>query len=201
MRQLTLNLGYDTDTESPLEMDDGGWKLVSFNRRHAPYEDPYKYLTPASTVHDPRPATIGLARKLAVGTAFWLSCYEHSGFAWSLKGEGMQCQWDTTQLAGIFLWTGKVKDMGAKTLADRAEDARAYLDEYNTWANGGNYWFGLEDSETGELLESVGGFIGEEALESGLADVLEAGDVVKIEGEAAGMSQYLKLPDGVQLAD
>lgn len=35
--------------------------------------------------------------------AVLLDVYEHSGTSWSLSGEGMQCQWDTSKAAGVWV--------------------------------------------------------------------------------------------------
>jgi len=32
-----------------------------------------------------------------------LDCYQHSGIAWSVSGEGMQCRWDTSSGAGVWV--------------------------------------------------------------------------------------------------
>ena len=151
-RNLSLEINHDPHVDVP---DSGydGWRLVSFGRKHNNYEDPAKYVKAFDRRHqEVTPANIGLNRKLNVGLAFWLSYYEHGQGAWSLIGEGTQCPWDTAYLAGILIWTGKPGDIGAKTLEDRAEDARGFLESFNDWANGNCYWFGLTD-ENGEEIE------------------------------------------------
>lgn len=197
-RNLTLEIGIDYDVDQP---DSGydGWKLVSFGRKHRNYEGPDKYVkmfdrqTRAIT-----PANIGLARKLNAGLAFWLQYYEHSLGRWDLKGEGPQCPWDTAPLAGILLWTGKPGDIGAKSLEDRAEDARDFLDSYNAWANGETYWFRLT-GENGQEIESFGGLIGAEAVSEVIGEELKAGDNVLVEGDAAWVKENLTLPERVKV--
>lgn len=195
-RKLVVRIEHDSDVEVP---DSGydGWKLVSFGCRHSNYEDPDKYIRRYNREEGIVVEGIGLQRKLDVGLAFWLSYYEHGLGCWSLKGEGHQCQWDTAYLAGILLWTGKPKDIGAKTLEDRAKDARGFLETYNDWANGSCYWYSVEKTN-GEDVETVGGFIGEEAVNEALSEVLEAGDVVKVEGDAAWT---FDAPEGVEVVD
>jgi hypothetical protein len=195
-RKLVVRIEHDSDVEVP---DSGydGWKLVSFGRRHSNYEDPDKYIRRYNREEGIVVEGIGLLRKLNVGLAFWLSYYEHGLGCWSLKGEGPQCQWDTAHLAGILLWTGKPGDIGAKTLEDRAKDARCFLESYNDWANGNCYWYSVEKTD-GTDVETVGGFIGDEAVNEALAEVLEAGDVVTVEGDA---SFAFDAPEGVEVVD
>ena len=158
---MKLQIEYDQDTESPMENCDGQWKLYSFNRRHGNFVDHHKYLKQSANGGDIEGATIGFARKLEVGTAFILSCYEHSGVQWGLQGETMQCRWDTAQVAGVLVWEHPVSEMGAKTYKDRQEDARKFLEVYNAWCNGETYWYKIED-EDDEDVDSCGGFIGDD---------------------------------------
>jgi len=197
-RNLRLEINYDYDTDVP---DGGydGWRLVSFGRKHATYEDPEKYVRSFdSRTKEVTAATIGLKKKLHVGLAFWLSYHEHGQGAWSLIGEGTQCPWDTAYLAGLLIWTGKPSDIGAKTLEDRAEDARGFLESFNDWADGNCYWFRLT-GENGHEIESIGGLIGSEALSEVIGEELKVGDTVLVEGEGAWLKDYLELPEGVQV--
>lgn len=196
-RNLTLEINHDPDVEPP---DSGydGWRLVSFGKKHSNYEDPAKYVRSFDRrTREVTPANIGLARKLNVGLAFWLSFYEHGQGRWDLKGEGPQCPWDSAPLAGILIWTGKPGDIGARTLEDRAEDTRDFLDSYNAWANGETYWFRL--TENGEEIESFGGLIGAEALSEVIGEELKAGDTVLVQGDAAWLKENLTLPEGVKV--
>jgi hypothetical protein len=195
-RNLTLEINHDYDVDQP---DSGydGWKLVSF----ANYEVPDKYVKGFDRrTRKVTPAHIGLAKKLNVGLAYFLSFYEHGLGAWSLIGEGMQDQWDTAYLAGILIWTGKPGDIGAKTHEDRADDARDFLESYNAWSNGETFWFKLTD-ENGEEIESIGGLVGDEAVSEVVGEALENGDNLMVEGDAAWLKNHLQLPAGVRLVD
>jgi hypothetical protein len=84
---------------------------------------------------------------------FVLDVYEHGGIAYSLAGEGHQCQFDTARggaILGIPTWEGQ---------GDVKEIARDILDGINSWANGEVYWYAIEDGH-GNMLESCGGFVG-----------------------------------------
>lgn len=173
-----LTIGYDQDVEQP-ESGYDGWKPVSFCRRHSNFEHPDNYCLNA-------PENIGLRRKLQVGLAFWLSYYEHSLCRWSLRGEGPKCRWDSVDVAGILVWTGKPSGIGAKTYEDRANDARRFLEVYTDWCNSSCYWFSLDDPEGGPL-DSCGGFIGTDHLADAINESLEDGDRLIVKGEAADL--------------
>ena len=136
----------DHDIQSPSEFMDCQWRLVSFLNKHRSYEDHEKYTNP----------DIGLRRKLAVGTAFYLDYFEHSGCSWSISGSGPQCRWDTSRGAGIVIFDNP-KDMGAKTYEDRRKDAEIFLELYTDWANGHGHGYSIE-TEEGEILDSCFGF-------------------------------------------
>jgi len=187
---MKLRIEYDQDCEDPSK-DDSQWKLYSFNNRHYNFKHPDNFLRP--TVHGPVGVNIGFQRKLAVGTAFIVSCYQHGSIHWGLPGEVTQCQWDTAKVAGVLVWGHPVSDMGAKTYEDRAKDARAFLEVYTDWCNGNCYGYVIED-DTGENEDSCWGFIGEEWLKDALKDVHpelfkegtdELKDEIEVGGEAA----------------
>jgi hypothetical protein len=179
----TLTIEYDHDAERPDSTYDG-WKPISFGRRHINFEHPGNYCLN-------KQENIGLRRKLEVGLAFWLSYYEHGLCKWSIRGEGPQCRWDSVDVAGLLIWTGKPSDMGAKTYEDRARDARNFLEEYTDWCNGHCYWFSLEAAQ--RPLDSCGGFIGTNQLTEAINEALEDGDEVIVKGVAADLAQYLNL--------
>mgnify|MGYP001579667606 FL=1 len=129
-----VRLMADYSPENPATAFDGQWSIYSFNSRHASYADPEKFFP------DGKPA-IGLRRKLAVGTAFLLDYFEHGNCVWSIAGTGPQCQWDNSRNAGLLVWEHPVKEMGAKTRADREKDAAAFLETYTCWCNGEVYGY------------------------------------------------------------
>lgn len=158
-RKLTLRVEHDNDCDGPLEWD-GQWTLHSFSTRHSNYKDPEE-LGLSLEVRDGMPVikNPGLRRKFERGLAFIVSCYQHGGIVWSIKGTGPQCRFDTAQIGGLLVWDNPPSDMGAKTPEDRRKDAESFLRTWNSWANGECYWYSIED-EDGETVDSCGGFIG-----------------------------------------
>lgn len=172
----TLTLMADDSPSDPLEYT--GWKLCSFNRRHVGYQGPDEFLPPS----------LGLRRKLEVGTAFMLSYYEHGLCRWSLQGQGPQCQWDTTRTAGILLWEGDLKDL-PKGYDKREKWAESMLETYTCWCNGEVYGYSIE--EDGVQGDSCFGFYGND-LDYMAEQVrgLINGDEVEIEGDAKDLAAY-----------
>lgn len=178
--QQVLTLAVDYDHDAPNPNDDGSWRLISFNRRHNNYEDPDKFFEFKDGELVPR--TIGLRRKLDVGTAFLLSYYEHGLCRWSLRHEGPQCRWDTNNCAGLLLWEQPAKELGTKVYQDRAQYARGVLETYTNWCNGQVYCFALDNDGP-----AICGFYDVESLKEAILDELHPGDRVKIVGEAANL--------------
>lgn len=159
-------MDYDQDTENPTELD-YSWSFYSFSAKHINYADPYKFISRKTTRDNFVPLS-RYRRKYETGLFYPLSYYEHGNCVWSLKGEGPQCRWDTTQLAGVAIWEHPASAIGAKDLETRREDCRASLRTYTDWCNGNCYWFSIERYDAAEDMyvnvESCGGFIGEEYL-------------------------------------
>lgn len=130
--------------ENPVEWSDER-EIYSFSTRHRSFMHPDEF-----GLHEGPWGTTssqaGLRRKLDTGTAFILSCYQHSGISWSLKGEGMQDRFDTARVAGILFQKGKRRE----TYEQRAERARQWLDIYNAWCNGEVYRVELQSYVPGE---------------------------------------------------
>ena len=193
-----VELMFDHDMENPSEFD-GAWKIYSFSRRHNSYADPETFFHRVDG--EIVPNRVGLRRKLATGTAFVLSYYEHGNCEWSLANEGPQCRWDSTPFAGLLVWERSPKDMGAKTYADRAKDARMFLESYTAYCNGDGYGYSVTEElglECGhkerKIVDSCFGFYGNDLtyMASEIRAAI-AGDEFRVEGEAEGVSEYLNL--------
>lgn len=147
-RLIKVNFEYDQDAEDPSRWD--SWRVVSFNRRHSAYDDPDNYI---KTVYDANDridhfsgANIGITRKLQVGTAFLLSYSEHGLCQWKLSGEQWADTWDSCSTAGMLIWEGKPSELG-KTLEERQDIARSFLETYADWCNGNVHGWSVEAYE------------------------------------------------------
>lgn len=107
-----------------------------------------------------------------------LACYEHGGQVWSLSGDGMQCRWDTSNRAGVFVPDTCLRDQldsDEKNGKDRVAQARVYckqfLESYNSIINGDVYGcvvetFDLEGEQVDE--DACWGFVGSKYAEETL---------------------------------
>lgn len=181
MKNLTLTIDFDHDTENPCEYD--GWEFISFNHRHASFQHPCQYLKPGKD--GPVGVSAELRNKLKNGFAFILSCYEHSGIQWGLQGEVWQCQWDTAQVAGLLIWNDDKTNL-PRGFKKRQADARNFLKTYTDWVNGACFCFSLED-ENGNDIGCCGGYIGAEALIEAVREALRDVDdySIAVKGEAS----------------
>jgi len=167
---MKLELWHDPDTENPCDWE-CSWKVCSFSRKHINSVHPDKFLTESGKWR------FEYARKADVGLVFPLSYFEHGLCQWSIMNEGMQCLWDSVRLAGVAVWNGKPSDIGAKTHDDRMKDLRKFLQIYSDWCNGFCYGFSVID-DTGETLDSCGGFIGsDDAIEYAKSEHPELKDI------------------------
>ena len=192
---ITVTIDYDRYADSPDDcMDD--LKIYSFNSRHIKYKDPDTFFTHRSYLgYDVarEGPSLGFRRKLECGTAVILSCYEHSGVMWSLRGEGMRCRFDTADVAGIMIWEGKPKDIG-DNYTERMEFFRSVLREYNDWCNGNMYMFQIYDVTDADAFDdcwygsmSSDGVIEELRLQ--LKDI--PSEEIQYEGDAKWIADYI----------
>jgi hypothetical protein len=161
-RRLKIAIHHDGDVESPCEND--GFKLYSFHRDHISHCDPDKL--PHSEAK--------LKGLLAADRAWLLDYYEHGLCHWSLSGEGMQCQWDTSRNSGILVWEEPANHLSTDP-EQRRKSAASFLETYTMWCNGECYWYSIK-TETDEYVDTCGGFIGMDHLVDGLNEILEADD-------------------------
>jgi len=138
--KLIVNLWHDDMPEDPNEMD--GWSAYSFSRRHGNYKNPEDISDEDEDGNGVPDAE--LQKKLDAGLAFFLDYYEHGQCSWSLAGEGPQCQFDTTRMAGLIVWEQDEGDIGATTVEDRRKDAKAFIERFTLWCNGEVYGYTVE---------------------------------------------------------
>ena len=105
-----------------------------------------------------------------------LACYDHGGQSWSLSGSGMQCRWDTSNSAGVWVpdeYLRKQLDADEAKGEDRDGNARKYCEQflstYNDIIDGNVYgcvveWFDEDGKTLGD--EACWGFIGDHAEEA-----------------------------------
>lgn len=143
-----------------------GTRIYSFSTRHINFRHPDEF-----GLHEGPDGTtssrLGLRRKLDVGTAFILSCYQHSGTQWSLMGEGEQCRFDAVRVAGLLFQSGK----RGETREARAERARKFLEQYSEWCDGAVYEVELEEYDPSEeeptyVTASCGSLYGRSEVEA-----------------------------------
>jgi hypothetical protein len=156
---IKVTVDHDHAAESPLDMSE--WKLYTFSHKHSNPRDPEDFFQGIDRYGDVN-WQIGYKRKAQYGLAHIVSCYQHSGISWGLKGEVHNCRWDTSQFAGVLVWEGKAADCGPSK-DEREAYARGILEEYTEFCNGGVYYYCAElnaGSDDEEELDSCGGFYG-----------------------------------------
>ena len=110
--------------------------------------------------------------------------YDHSGISVSTKP--FSCRWDSGQVGYIYVSKEKVREeYGVKRISPELRTKiLSYLDgeveTFNQYLNNDVYGFTIEDEE-GNVLESVGGFYGDDFAENGM--------VGYIDSELLGMSE------------
>lgn len=95
-----------------------------------------------------------------------LDCYEHSGVALSLSGQGMQCRWDTSR--GMAMWLPNEEYL-PETDEDALARAKSTIELWNNWANGNCYGYTVDlfKPEGGEPVESEScwGYFGDDGVD------------------------------------
>lgn len=146
-----------------LEMERMVWKLHSFSTRHRNFVHPDNM----ASDHD-------LREKFNKGLAFFVGYYEHGNCLWFLSDSktpaGVEFQWDGRKVAGYI----EFMDDENYIPDDIKESATSFLKMYTDYCNGNTYAYSITDGE--EIIDSCGGFIGEEHLISDLADIIEDRD-------------------------
>lgn len=90
--------------------------------------------------------------------------YIHSGVTVSTNPFG--CRWDSGLSGMIYAKrTDYIKDFGTKKNVKNSViegHLKGELETFDTWLRGEVYYFSIEDAETGEILDSCGGFYGDD---------------------------------------
>jgi len=111
--------------------------------------------------------------RLQIGKSHYLDVeidkYEHSSVSYSVKGEGYQCRWDTSNTWAVWfpdesamqdIMSFKTKNCQRKLGVEIARDS---WELFNQWANGDVYGFQIED-ENGNNIDGCWGFYGMESV-------------------------------------
>ena len=142
-----------------IDMEEFGWELKSFNSRHKNFVHP-----------DSLYGNHTLQEKLTKGLAFFVSYYEHGNCLWFLADSetpaGVEFQWDGRKIAGYI----EFMDDENYVPDNIKESAVSFLKMYTDYCNGNTYAYIIMDGE--EVIDSCGGFIGDEHLVSHLAEVI-----------------------------
>lgn len=96
--------------------------------------------------------------------------YIHSGV--TVRTTPFGCRWDSG-LSG-FIYTKRtdyIKEFGVKKNSVIEDHLRRDLETFDQWLRGEVYGFTIEDAETGEILDSCGGFYGHKYAESMVEDI------------------------------
>ncbi len=99
--------------------------------------------------------------------------YIHSGVTVATTPFG--CRWDSGLVGFIYTKrTDYIKEFGTKKNVKNSvieESLRGHLETFDTWVRGEVYRFLIEDAETGEVLDSCGGFYGDDYAEDMVEDI------------------------------
>lgn len=187
-KPLMVTIVTSISPESPCEA--GGWKLYSFARN--------KFVTDVEAdlfvagydraTGEVVPADEELAGKLDTGLAYWLSYYEHGVGAWSLRGEGPACRFDTAVLAGVLVRQGDTRSLGPATAGERA-DARRFLERYNSWANGCVYDWDVREAGADEPVAAGTEWYDEKDMFDRIVAAV-GGRPVVVRGNGAWLARY-----------
>ena len=103
-----------------------------------------------------------------------LYLYDHSGI--TMSTEPFSCPWDSGQVGFIFVSPDRIKeeygkdDEASREIAERV--LRGEVKEFDQYLRGDVYFYEVVEKETGEHLESIGGFFGEEAIDEEVESLL-----------------------------
>lgn len=103
-----------------------------------------------------------------------LACYQHGGESWSLSGQGMQCRWDTSNSAGVWVPDPYLRIeldgfKGEERRAKAKEYCSQFLRTYNDIVNGCVYglvveWYDKDGKDIDN--DHCWGFVGYDDIES-----------------------------------
>jgi hypothetical protein len=152
VNNLTVNLFYDEDTESPRQWDNLG-EMVCFHRRYS--------LGDKHTFRSPEEVEEFLSKTPHVALPLYL--YDHSGITMSTSP--FSCPWDSGRVGIIYVTLAQLRTEYnvkriTKTVREKAiKVLQSEVEEYDRFIRGEVYRYEILD-ENGEEVDSCGGFIG-----------------------------------------
>lgn len=161
---VTLHIEYDDFTESPREWDNL-WKIYTWERRHSS-PDSHNYHDPEYFLEDYNITKENL--KNGENEDYLISPvyrYEHGNVIYSSGPFG--CPWDSGQVGYAIVGKEEVTEWFGKYDKEHALDSlERELETYTDYANGNVFYAWTENKQTGEMIDSCGGFYpGPHALE------------------------------------
>ena len=212
MSRYKLELLVEQAPESPCDYGDQEWKVYSFQSRHRDNKKREDFFVeielslrgelPDDETNQPyqpewEGADADIRLRLSLGLAQILDYSKHGLCNWSTCGAGPYTDDEFRRADGIIIWEHPVDILGYKTVEERTEAIRAFLECYTNWCNGSCYGYRLTDADTGESNGYLGTFYGDDDLFEALNEELHAEDViVAVEGNAAWLLEHndLKCP-------
>jgi hypothetical protein len=177
----TLKIEQDELLDSPRTWDNIG-NMVCFHKRYR-LGDNHDYDIDDYDSWDELEKALNREHDIAVALPLYL--YDHSGI--TMNTTGFSCGWDSGQVGFIYVTKEKLrKEFNVKRISkailQKATDILVgEVSTYDQYLTGDVYWFGVYD-ESGEMVDSCGGFYGRDPKTNGMADHLPCSlDEVKIE--------------------
>lgn len=159
-----IRIENDQDVESPREWDNLGM-MVCFHRRYQLGDKKHGYTDPEHLMNE--------LERVGDYIALPLYLYDHGDITMSTKPYA--CPWDSGQVGMIF-----VSDMRARQQLGEGYDRkkveeilRQEVETYDQYLRGDVYWYSIEGPD-GEVLDSCGGFFGQEYLETEIKAIIDA---------------------------
>jgi len=155
MRSLTLEIKQDELAESPRQWDNLG-KMVCFHGRYDLGDKHNLSIEQAKALYE---------KTVKQGVALPLYLYDHSGITMSTSP--FSCPWDSGQVGFIYADKEMIlkmfgKERMGKGMKQTALDSlQKEVEIYDQYLTGDVYFYTIKD-EAGEVIESCGGFFGEE---------------------------------------
>lgn len=180
-----INIYFDYCLESPFENEG----LAQFALFHSRYDLPNNTSIDSDCFNSWGDMEAEIYRQYDVLECLTVSMYDHSGV--HIYEGHPNCPWDSGRIGFVFLdkeevrkWYN-VKRISNKTKEKAVALMRAQLKTYASYVNGETYAYTVEDSQ-GEILDSMGGFIGSDHEESGLLE--NARSFIDYEVENSGVA-------------